>query len=372
MKRSLIIGVVSFCLLISLAGMSTQAAAQVVADEEKAKIPIAMIKTFFSEGESIQFGAGVIFGTDDSRIYILTANHLLRRFVDGKWEGATKIEVRFHFLPGQPFKAILLVDHDQELDLGLINVSVDQSFPFGKLRFGEISNSATLKRRQELNTIGCPNGTEWGTSADFYHVSEVNTRFFKFVGIVHPGTSGGGVFDKDWRLVGMLTGEGSGEGRAVMIGEIVSYLTNRNYPLGWGSNVRVSLSAPQNDLATTKGRVECSGTYPADLTDDIWVFVAPENVKGTVYPQSDKATKGLPAQKTNKKWRVMCYLGGEPQQYELILYTATPDASQALGTLLRAWSESNKFEGIATESLPVGLVERDRIRVTKTTPTRVE
>lgn len=119
------------------------------------------------------------------------------------------------------------------------------------------------------------------------------------------------------------------------------------------------------DGASVSSPIEVSGTSLEDLEDDIWVIVWPENAPRRGYPQSDAAEKGLPAFKENGKWFVIGHFGGPPQSYEIAVYTATPSASKFIGDTLKKWVENNDYPGIYVMELPKGLVERDRITVSK-------
>jgi hypothetical protein len=100
------------------------------------------------------------------------------------------------------------------------------------------------------------------------------------------------------------------------------------------------------------------------MTDDIWVLVWPEKAPKRFWQQSDDATQGLPAAKQDGKWSVQCSLGGPPQKYEIVVYTANQAASGMLSTTLKRWAESNRYPGLT--KLPDGLTEQDRITIRKT------
>lgn len=126
----------------------------------------------------------------------------------------------------------------------------------------------------------------------------------------------------------------------------------------------VKITDPRDGVSVSSP-MEVSGTYPEDTEDDIWVIVWPENAPRRGYPQSDAADQGLPAFKENGKWFVMSHFGGPPQNYEIAVYTATPSASKFIGDTLKKWVKNNDYPGIHVMDLPEGLVERDRITVSK-------
>ena len=52
---------------------------------------------------------------------------------------------------------------------------------------------------------------------------------------IRPGYSGGGLFDEDWLLVGMIVGDDAPDGQAVGLDTIAERLRNWRYPVQWGS-----------------------------------------------------------------------------------------------------------------------------------------
>lgn len=113
------------------------------------------------------------------------------------------------------------------------------------------------------------------------------------------------------------------------------------------------------------GEMNVYGTYSKEITDNVWVFIWPERARGRGWPQSDDPQSGAPALKKNGKWSVYCYFGGPPQRYEIAVYTATPAASFFISTKLKEWYKSGDYKGISVVNLPDGLLERQRIQVTK-------
>lgn len=117
--------------------------------------------------------------------------------------------------------------------------------------------------------------------------------------------------------------------------------------------------------ATVSTLLPVRGTYSADVADDIWLFVWPAEAPGRGWPQTDNPTVGRPAVKVNGAWSVPASLGGPPQRYDIVVYTATPSASGLLRETLIGWSRTGDFTGIVVAALPQGLNERHRITVTK-------
>ena len=135
--------------------------------------------------------------------------------------------------------------------------------------------------------------------------------------------------------------------------------TGQSTPLGV-----VRITDPSNGASVTAD-LTIRGTYSAEVVDDIWAFVWPAEAPGRGWPQTDDASVGRPGIKVNGAWSTRAGLGGPPQRYDLVVYTATPSASGFLRETLIAWSRTGDFQGIVVAGLPQGLVERHRITVTK-------
>ncbi|MEE8587464.1 MAG: SUMF1/EgtB/PvdO family nonheme iron enzyme [Acidobacteriota bacterium] len=62
------------------------------------------------------FGAGIIFAHTRNRLYLATANHVVRKGL----KDAQDLRLRFLSLPGEPVEAKLLEDRDADLDLAVL------------------------------------------------------------------------------------------------------------------------------------------------------------------------------------------------------------------------------------------------------------
>jgi hypothetical protein len=130
------------------------------------------------------------------------------------------------------------------------------------------------------------------------------------------------------------------------------------------SSAGIVISQPANG-AIVPGEADASGKYDPSITDDIWVFVWPEEAPMMGWPQSDDAEHGLPCAKRDGKWTVHCYFGGPLQSYRIVVYTATPSASNFIASNLRRWYKINDYKGISRTNLPQGLKEQQEITVRK-------
>jgi S1-C subfamily serine protease len=108
-------------------------------EEERIKHLIVMVSGQLGGEET--FGAGIIFGLGPNRLYIVTANHVVRR---GQVE-VENLSVEFRALPGEPIPVTLLRHHDRELDIAVMRVVDVESIglPIDTVPFDRLMNMST-------------------------------------------------------------------------------------------------------------------------------------------------------------------------------------------------------------------------------------
>lgn len=153
---------------------------------------------FYSQYVTTGAGSGVII-TEDG--YIATNNHVI--------EGARTIEVRLH---DGTSAAAVLVASDAATDLAVIKIEAQGLTP------AVFGSSASLMVGQPVVAIGNPLGRLGGTvtdgiisardreiSIDGEHMTLLQTN-----AAVNPGNSGGGLFDGNGYLIGIVNSKSSG------------------------------------------------------------------------------------------------------------------------------------------------------------------
>jgi hypothetical protein len=170
---------------------------------EKAKQAVVMISAA-TEGEA-RPGAGIIFGLANDRVYIATANHLVRRGASN----ASDIEVKFRWSRGEHFQAELLTYYDASLDLAVIAVPglAKTGVASAGLSLDRIGNPSSLAqgvRSDPVWEIGDANSAAYSVSAG--QVRQVEAVVLKY-GVPVPvagGYSGGPVVDRNGLIVAMV------------------------------------------------------------------------------------------------------------------------------------------------------------------------
>lgn len=168
--------------------------------EEKAKSLIVMITGQLAGQETI--GAGIIFGVANDRLYIATANHVVRKGM----QTVKNLRVFFKFLPGDSIEA-KVTNSDPVLDLAVLMIEElqKQKIPVDKLEWNVLADPDTLHRNTLVHSAGYANGVRWATPVQDELIAKADKLELTFESnITHPGQSGGGLFNARWELVGMV------------------------------------------------------------------------------------------------------------------------------------------------------------------------
>jgi len=161
-------------------------------DREAALKLIVMLEAQFdAAGNEKSLGGGIIFGRDDTHVYIATANHVVRR-------GEEKVQDLFVTLKSYPDKSlpgVLLKDFDTKLDLAVVRVDglEKKSIDVCSLELNRLGESKELKRGSSVYAVGHPNGVSWFLPSTSDPVAQVRrsfrtcrVSFFSFLGMGSP------------------------------------------------------------------------------------------------------------------------------------------------------------------------------------------
>jgi hypothetical protein len=213
-----------------------------VSAADKAKLLTVMVDA------DTRAGSGIIFAVNEDRVYIATANHVVRP--DNI--AATDIKVSFKWLPGEPVKATLLNPHDADaLDLAVIVVpdlartrADKQQLPFDLL-----AKPIAVIAGTPFWVVGHPEGSLWETS-ELLHAQKPDAVRIPFLGSVSDGYSGGPLLNRDGLIVGM----GRAATQATRMDRIVEQLTS----VGWDFSVGLKVANIKYDQLL-------SGTYSGNI-----------------------------------------------------------------------------------------------------------
>lgn len=214
---------------------------------------------FISQGA----GSGVIVSSDG---YIATNNHVI--------DGATKITVK---LTNSKEYAATLVGADSKTDLAVLKISETGLTP------ATLGTSSGLKVGESVLAIGNPLGELGGTvtcgiiSALDRQIEIDNEKMtlLQTDAAVNPGNSGGGLFDSNGLLVGIVNAKSSGsdvEGLAFAIPidtakDVINQIMEKGYVSG-RVELGISVSQRQSSYNFFTGEWKTGGLYISEVRSD--------------------------------------------------------------------------------------------------------
>jgi alpha-tubulin suppressor-like RCC1 family protein len=198
------------------------------AREEAAHIVVVVRCQFGSEDPEI--GAGIIVGKGNDRLYVATANHVVRH---GKQEAAN-IRIQLRSLPGDPVPAKLLADFDAKKDLAVLTIVGLSEHGLNKLMlpFDRLGDAAAIHRGDPVFSLGHPQGKKWAVNVLPDPVSSGDATTLTFQSsYVTAGHSGGALLNDRSEIVGLLLKVQPPEATARRMDDVLQQLRNWGYPV---------------------------------------------------------------------------------------------------------------------------------------------
>jgi alpha-tubulin suppressor-like RCC1 family protein len=193
------------------------------------------------DGES-SIGAGIVFGTANDRLYVVTANHVVRR---GATE-ATDIKLELRGLPGEPVAATLTTRFDAKRDLAVLSIAGVRAkgIDAAQLPFDRLGDPATLSPRDGVRPLGFPQGRPWGISVAAAPLASVSDSLLVFeTSQVVPGYSGGALLDTRDQIVGLVLNVLTPNATARSIVQVSGLLREWGFPVALRG--RFALAEPE-------------------------------------------------------------------------------------------------------------------------------
>jgi|GEM_PF-6543161 len=169
-------------------------------------------------------GAGVVVGKTMSRLYILTAQHVV-------WSGERKAEnvtVSFFSLAGESFPVTVLDFSDDALDLAVLSIPTTTA---GLPEFANlvVGNPHELVLGATVRSVGHPGGVLWKMAATPEKFSRRASSDLEFESLIaDSGSSGGGLFNGCGALIGITKKAGASVGVATPIDRDLDKLAEWN------------------------------------------------------------------------------------------------------------------------------------------------
>jgi hypothetical protein len=194
-------------------------------------------------------GAGIIFHIDDRYVYGITAKHVV--FQRGKVIDGLQAELRFRpgHLPVEAFKLHyqedLAVFRAELAPAGLSGAEVLKGIPLNQL-----GASGDLDPGDALFSLGHSTASAWiAPKTPVRFAKGDGATAFLFESDCPQGHSGGGVFDAQWRLVGMMIEEERPFCRALRIDPVLKIVQ------GWKLDVSLRPPPPREGDKTASRQI---------------------------------------------------------------------------------------------------------------------
>ena len=201
---------------------------------------VVMIRCTMDGEPSI--GAGLLVGSANDRLYVVTANHVVRR-------GATEcadVRVELRALPGEPVPATLTTRFDARRDVAVLVIAgvrakgIDAS----ALPFDRLGDPSSLARGDGVRALGQPEGRPWGSSVATAPIASVSDSLLVFESAqVVPGHSGGALLDVRGEIVGLVLNVLLPEARARNVLQVVELMRGWGFPVALRG--RFALAEPE-------------------------------------------------------------------------------------------------------------------------------
>lgn len=261
--------VLALCGLLSLAEVTPGQDRQ---RSEEAIRPLVVMLDVKVAGTD-DYGAGIIAAVVSDRLYIATANHVVRK--EGK--DATAITVGFSWLPGETRSARLLATYDEQLDLAVILVDKASELAIPPLPFNNVALASSLNKGDLVFPMGYPNRQPWSTRALPDAIASVQDGLRFDTNYLVPGNSGGALLTSNWRVAGLVTERSGGQGTAIPIERVMAKLRGWNYQVQWKPGEAVAAPVPSRSAGASSPPKLTPGTYEIQLLE-----VAPVNAQAVI------------------------------------------------------------------------------------------
>lgn len=194
--------------------------------EDGTKRLVVMIKDKIDGDNWI--GAGIIVSAAQDRLYIVTANHVVRK---GPAE-ASDLQIMVKWLVGEWHPAKLLSSVDTKLDLAVIAVPGLNDLQLPSSLFDSVRVGPPLQHRDSVYFVGFGGGVPWHELAKPDSVSTVDSESVKFQSaFLSQGDSGGPLINERWQIVGLNQSDQQGEGQALPFSRVLEKLREWSYPV---------------------------------------------------------------------------------------------------------------------------------------------
>ena len=214
----------------AVAGARTTQALSPKDAQDAAEQLVVMIEGTIGGERSL--GAGIIFNRTADALLIVTARHVV--VGQGSTEGASA-RVMLRMLPGEPMTARVLETFLRE-DLAVLKIDGVSKFErdLASLKLDRLGDAGAVQIRDEVYAIGQPNQARWEVNLVGDLVTRIDATVFavRSAGVA-PGSSGGGLFNAQRLLIGLVQKDVAPDAEAIRIDEVTRVLKRAGYTVAW-------------------------------------------------------------------------------------------------------------------------------------------
>jgi ankyrin repeat protein len=149
------------------------------------------------------FGAGIIVGREEDRLYVVTANHVVR---SGD-QTAGDLVVHLRDFPTLDLAATVLDTADPKQDIAVLRVNglSTHGIDTCALPFARLGDDEAARRGADVYAVGNPNGVPWSMPVLPDRISQAVGDHLSFQSqFISQGHSGGGLLDSRGLLIGII------------------------------------------------------------------------------------------------------------------------------------------------------------------------
>jgi hypothetical protein len=207
---------------VSVFVLLSAVASSAATPEERATALTVLVET--SHGE----GTGIIFHRDGDTVYIMTASHVVETSPSTRDRTAN---VFFNRARSQPFSATVAPQQSNSFDLAVLKVTAPARV-VGDLDFRALGDENRRAKGNQVYPLGHLNPRlRWWHPATPVLLSRVlgDQLTFETGTSKMTGFSGGGLFDSEWGLIGMIVEDSPPETFALSIRAVLDQLRRWQY-----------------------------------------------------------------------------------------------------------------------------------------------
>ena len=226
MKRC--VGLVTTCILVVL--YPREVAHPQAPDPLREDIKRLIVRIDAKLENKETYGTGIVVGTENDQVYIITANHVVR---DGARPGQD-VRVTLRSLREKPLPAKLASHFDVGHDLAVLSVpnAKAHGIEMNAFPFDRVGDPAALMRGDPVFLAGHPKGMPWSLTVTPDGFVETEEDWLRFESkSLFSGHSGGALLNFRFEIVGLLKHEQQPHGEALSIAKILTMLKEWGYPV---------------------------------------------------------------------------------------------------------------------------------------------